>query len=100
MTVPCRIFYSAEDDCWYVESPGFYDGIITDGDTLEDAKAMAQEAVEGLVATRLSYGQDCRIPRKTIGGKDWYDVSVDIAMQEPAEQEVATSVPHREMAFA
>jgi len=44
-TIPCKITYSEADTCWYVEAPGFYDGIMTYGDTLEEAKKMAGEAV-------------------------------------------------------
>ncbi|MDR3335079.1 MAG: hypothetical protein LBT13_09390 [Treponema sp.] len=45
--IPCKITYSEADKCWYVESPGFYDSIMTYGDTLDNAKAMAKEAVTG-----------------------------------------------------
>ncbi len=39
-TIHCKITYSKADNCWYVEAPGFYDGIMTDGATLEIAKKM------------------------------------------------------------
>jgi predicted RNase H-like HicB family nuclease len=72
--IPCRITYCVEDKCWYVESPGFYDGIMTDGDDLEDAKAMAREAVNGLYETYIDHGLPFEIPKK--GGADWYDIPI------------------------
>jgi antitoxin HicB len=61
-TVPCNINYSEEDKCWYVEAPGFYDGILTHGDTLEHAKEMASEAVSGLIETYIEHGISFTIP--------------------------------------
>jgi len=51
--IPCKITYSEEDQCWYVEAPGFYDGIMTYGTTLEHAKEMASEAASGLIKTYI-----------------------------------------------
>ena len=62
LTVPCKITYSAEDKCWYVEAPGFYNGIMTDGETLEEAKNMATEAVTGLIESYLKHGDPFTIP--------------------------------------
>ena len=39
-TIPCKITYSEDDKCWYVEAPGFYDGILTYGTNLENAQEM------------------------------------------------------------
>jgi len=61
-TVPCKITYSKEDKCWYVEAPGFYDGIMTDGTTLEYAKEMASEAVSGIIETYLEHSIPFSIP--------------------------------------
>ena len=61
-TVPCKITHSQEDNCWYVEAPGFYDGIMTDGTTLEHAKEMASEAVSGIIETCLERGIPFSIP--------------------------------------
>jgi antitoxin HicB len=61
-TVSCKITYSEDDKCWYVEAPGFYDGILTDGKTLEDAKKMAYEAVTGLIITYLEHNIPFSIP--------------------------------------
>ena len=61
-TIPCKITYSEEDKCWYVEAPGFYDGIMTDGATLEHAKEMASEAASGLIETYLEHNIPFSIP--------------------------------------
>ena len=39
--IPCKIYFSAEDSVWYVEAPGFYDGIMTYAESMEQAKEMA-----------------------------------------------------------
>ena len=36
--IPCKISFSKTDKCWYVESPGFYDGYLTYGNSLDEAK--------------------------------------------------------------
>jgi antitoxin HicB len=74
-TVSCKISYSESDDCWYVESPGFYNGIMTCGKTLEEAKAMAAEAICGLLESYLEHGDKCIFPQ---GGasKDWQDIEI------------------------
>jgi antitoxin HicB len=61
-TVPCKITYSETDKCWYVEAPGFYDGVMTDGTTLEHAKEMASEAVSGLIESYLEHDIPFSIP--------------------------------------
>jgi antitoxin HicB len=72
--IPCKITYSKTDKCWYVESPGFYDGIMTDGETLDEAKAMAAEAVTGLLETYLEHEFTFTIPPKE--ATDWYDIEI------------------------
>ena len=74
--IPCKIVYSKSDKCWYVESPGFYDGYMTYGSTLEEAIAMAVEAVSGLLESYLEHGDKYTIPK---GGTsaDWYDIEID-----------------------
>jgi antitoxin HicB len=62
ITLPCKITYSEGDKCWYVEAPGFYDGIMTDGATLEEAKEMACEAASGLIETYLEHNIPFAIP--------------------------------------
>ncbi|MCL1911138.1 MAG: helix-turn-helix transcriptional regulator [Leptospirales bacterium] len=74
ITIPCKITFSKTDNCWYVESPGFYDGIVTDGDTLEEAKEMAAEAVHGLLESYLEHGSSFSIPR---GGKGWHEIEIE-----------------------
>ena len=74
--IPCKITYSEIDNYWYVEAPGFYLGIITDGETLAEAKAMAAEAVAGLLETYLEHGDRFTIP-KPDGSNDWYDIEID-----------------------
>jgi antitoxin HicB len=74
-TIPCKIAYSKKDDCWYVESPGFYDGILTYGSTLEDAKNMAVEAVSGLLDSYLEHGDTFTIPKES--SADWFGIEID-----------------------
>ena len=73
--IPCKIKYSRADNCWYVESPGFYEGIMTYGNTLEEAKTMAAEAVTGLLETYLDHGDKFTFPK---GGtsKEWFDIEI------------------------
>jgi antitoxin HicB len=73
-TIPCKITFSKNDKCWYVESPGFYEGIMTYGDTLEEAKKMAAEAASGLLETYLEHDFAFTIPR---ANKDWYEIELD-----------------------
>ncbi|MDR2922985.1 MAG: type II toxin-antitoxin system HicB family antitoxin [Treponema sp.] len=75
-TVPCKITYSEEDKCWYVESPGFYDGIMTDGPTLEQAKEMAAEAVCGLIETYLEHNIPFSIPPMN-NAPDYYAIPLE-----------------------
>jgi len=56
--IPCKITYSKADKCWYVESSGFYDGYLTYGNSLEEAKNMAKEAVSGLLESYLEHGDN------------------------------------------
>jgi antitoxin HicB len=74
-TIPCKITYNDADGCWYVEAPGFYEGIITDGDTLDDAKAMAKEAVNGLLASYIEHNHAFTIPGGQ--GSDWYEIEIE-----------------------
>lgn len=32
--IPCRIYHSEEDSVWYVEAPGFFEGIMANGESL------------------------------------------------------------------
>ena len=74
--VACKISYSETDDCWYVESPGFYDGIMTCGKTLEEAKAMAAEAIYGLLESYLEHGDKFIFPQSE-ASKDWQDIEIE-----------------------
>ena len=74
--IPCRIFLSKADKCWYVESPGFYEGYITYGNNLEEAKHMAAEAVCGLLESYLEHGDRFTIP-KIKQSKDWYGIEIE-----------------------
>ncbi|AEF86588.1 conserved hypothetical protein [Treponema primitia ZAS-2] len=77
--IPCKISYSKKDDCWYVESPGFYDGIMTYGSTLEEAKRMAGEAASGLLESYLEHGDKFIIPKgRTSSG--WYGIEIAPAL--------------------
>ncbi|MDR1215771.1 MAG: helix-turn-helix domain-containing protein [Treponema sp.] len=73
ITVPCKITFSPTDKCWYVESPGLYNGILTDGDTLEQAKEMASEAVSGIIAVNLKHDISFSIPA-CVNIPDYYDI--------------------------
>jgi antitoxin HicB len=75
-TVPCKISYSNEDKCWYVEAPGFYNGIMTHGNTLEEAMDMASEAVSGLIESHLDHGDVFHIPPMP-PEKDFYAIPLD-----------------------
>jgi len=74
--VPCKITYSEADKCWYVEAPGFYDGIMTDGATLEHAKEMASEAVCGLIETYLEHNIAFSIPPEN-NAPDYYAIPLE-----------------------
>ena len=74
--IPCKINYSKTDKCWYVESPGLYDGYMTYGKTLDHAKAMAIEAISGLLESYLEHGDKFTIP-KAGSSNDWYDIEID-----------------------
>ena len=74
--IPCRIGYSKSDKCWYVESPGFYDGYITYGNSLDEAKAMAVEAVSGLLESYLEHGDKFVIPN-AISARGWYNIEIE-----------------------
>jgi antitoxin HicB len=75
-TIPCKITHSKEDACWYVESPGFYDGIMTYGNTLEETKKMAAEAVSGLLETYLEHDFNFTVP-KADSSSHWYEIEID-----------------------
>ena len=74
--IPCKITYSRLDKCWYVECPGIYKGYLTYGDTLEKAKAMAAEAVSGLLESYLEHGDKFTIP-KIKPSSDWYGIEIE-----------------------
>jgi predicted RNase H-like HicB family nuclease len=59
-----------------VEAPGFYRGILTDGDTLEQAKKMASEAVSGIIAVNIKHGIPFSIPAP-VNMPDHYDIPFD-----------------------
>jgi len=61
--IPCKITYSETDKCWYVEAPGFYDGIMTHGTSLEHAKEMAAEAASGIIETCLEQDIPFSVPQ-------------------------------------
>jgi antitoxin HicB len=60
--IPCRIYYSPEDSVWYVEAPGFYDGIMTYGESLERAEEMASDAITGLIESYIERQIPFEIP--------------------------------------
>jgi len=74
--IPCRIEYSKSDKCWYVKSPGFYDGYITYGDSLDEAKTMAAEAVSGLLESYLEHDDKFIIP-KAMSKSGWYNIEIN-----------------------
>ena len=73
--ISCKIVYSKPDKCWYVESPGFYEGYVTYGKTLEEAKTMAMEAVSGVLESYLEHGDKFTIPKKRTS-PDWYEIEI------------------------
>ncbi len=75
-TIHCKITYSKADNCWYVEAPGFYDGIMTDGATLEIAKKMAAEAISGLIETYLEHNIPFSIP-PACNEADYYAIPLE-----------------------
>lgn len=50
------VHYSAEDECFYATIPAL--GIVTDGDTEEEAYAMAEDAITLRVTTALAKGEE------------------------------------------
>ena len=74
--IPCKINYSKANKVWYVEAPGFYEGYLTYGKTLDEAKAMAVEAVSGLLESYLEHGDKFTIPKKGKTG-DWQDIEIE-----------------------
>ncbi|MCL2205096.1 MAG: type II toxin-antitoxin system HicB family antitoxin [Treponema sp.] len=75
-TIACKITYSDTDKCWYVEAPGFYDGILTDGASLDHAKEMASEAVSGLIETFLEHNIPFSIPPENYN-PDYYAIRLE-----------------------
>jgi predicted RNase H-like HicB family nuclease len=59
-----------------VEAPGFYRGILTDGDTLEQAKKMASEAVSGIIAVNITHSIPFSIPAP-VNLPDYHDIPFD-----------------------
>ena len=74
--IPCKISFSKTKKVWYVESPGFYEGYMTYGKTFDEAKAMAAEAVSGLLESYLEHGDKFTIP-KSDTSCDWYDIEIE-----------------------
>lgn len=62
IAIPCKIYYSAEDAVWYVEAPGFYEGIMTYGESVEQAKEMASDAITGLIESYVDRQIPFEIP--------------------------------------
>ena len=83
-TIPCRIKYSKSDKCWYVESPGFYDGYLTYGDSLEEAKIMASEAVSGLLESYLEHGDNFIIPKEN-ASPEWFEIEIESGLLKKLE---------------
>ena len=75
-TIPCKITYSEDDKYWYVEAPGFYDGIMTHGESLEHAKEMACEAASGIIETCLEHNLPFSMPPMN-DAPDYYAVSLE-----------------------
>ncbi len=63
--IPCKIYYSEEDAVWYVEAPGFYDGIMTYAESLERAKDMASDAITGLIESYIDRQIPFEVPKAT-----------------------------------
>ena len=74
--IPCKIVYSRFDKCWYVESPGLYEGYMTYGSNLEEAKAMATEAVSALLESYLEHGDKFKIPKSGTSCY-WYNIEIE-----------------------
>ena len=74
--IPCKIKYSKSDKCWYVEVPGFYNGYITYGQSLNEAKTMAAEAILGVLESYLEHGDKFTIPKAT-GGNEWHNIEIE-----------------------
>ena len=74
--IPCKISYSKANKCWYAESPGFYEGYLTYGSTLDEAKAMAVEAVSGVLESYLEHGDKFTIPKGGTSG-NWYGIEIE-----------------------
>ena len=74
--IPCKINYSKSDKCRYVESPGFYDGYLTYGNSLDEAKVMAAEAITGLLESYLEHGNKFTIPKST-SANGWHNIEIE-----------------------
>ena len=74
--IPCKISYSKTDKCWYAKAPGFYEGYLTYGDTLEQTKNMAAEAVSGLLESYLEHGDKFSIPKKKTSS-NWHNIEIE-----------------------
>jgi antitoxin HicB len=79
LTVPCKITYSIVDKCWYVEAPGFYNGILTDGDTLDHAVEMASEAISGIITVNLKHDIPFSIPAPVLK-QDYYNIPLEAGL--------------------
>jgi len=77
--IPCKIEYSKSDKCWYVKSPGFYDGCLTYGKSLDEAKVMAAEAISGLLESYLEHGDKFTIPKEKYA-QGWYNIEIEPGM--------------------
>ncbi|GAB4221952.1 MAG: hypothetical protein Kow009_13530 [Spirochaetales bacterium] len=58
MKVRIWLSYDPMDQVWYVEAPDFYEGILTFGNSIEDAKRMAVDALTGLMEAWIDAGKE------------------------------------------
>ncbi|MFA6506270.1 MAG: type II toxin-antitoxin system HicB family antitoxin [Treponemataceae bacterium] len=71
--IPCKITFSEADEVWYVEAPDLYSGPITYGETIELAKAMAVDALTGLLESYIDEGKKIVIS-PLCDDPDWYPI--------------------------
>ena len=75
------IFHPEEGGGFFVEFPDL-EGCATEGDTLEEAQAMAKEALDGWLSS--VYSRELNIPNPSdIKGDNIYLISVDLTVSLP-----------------
>jgi antitoxin HicB len=79
MSIACSILYSEEDRVWNVESPDLYDGIITYGESLDEAKAMAAEALTGLLEVMIEFDEELPAP-SSLSGPDIHPIGLPTSL--------------------